>query len=482
MTDFFPQSLEEKNDPEPNFGDILQQGRMYSGGLERTVKFANSLEPDSPLIKRGSSDRSSFGLFLESALSAGTKELIGSPPSRDVERFRTENPIGALGSILAGVAPFFIAPQLGVVRAASMGLPGFARAISMADKMEKTGALFRAGAVREATIFAPLESARVVGSVLNPEEGSVGRTIHSAGTELAVLGGLGGTIGVLGPKLRHFRSSRLKSDLTAAEETTEFRVAKHIGPEFNRTASDQTKWAFLGEWEKKIQKTGAPEENAILEDLEQLRAIYNGRISSGRPPVNKGKDTTEHVAFLGNRDRTRRVESLFQPGKVGGRGATGIQAKVLRKNSHNVDAGYLGEMDGFATDAELKAATNSWEALTRSLRIGKIWQGFTQYPRKLVPTTPKAKIRLGEILRKDFTKVAENNWIAREHSEGLTIGVIRRPPATKGSVIERAAERVDPMSGDIFIFKTNTPSKWLKGASEVSDTNADIFLRTFQHS
>ncbi|MGW8181431.1 MAG: hypothetical protein ACWGQW_22100, partial [bacterium] len=81
----------------------LERQRIFSGGQD-----TNPLNPEGYLFNaQGRSNKSDGRLFLESALSASPfaplvpnallpdvkSEIFGSRPSRDVERFRAENPV-----------------------------------------------------------------------------------------------------------------------------------------------------------------------------------------------------------------------------------------------------------------------------------------------------------------------------------------------------------------------------------------------------
>jgi hypothetical protein len=457
--------------------DTILNRNVFSGGLDRHPNaqragdFLRKLDPPDP-------GRSNLGLFAESMWSAAVPEMFGSPPSRDTDRFRMEHPAAGMLSVVAGMAPFFITPALGPAKLLSAGIPGFTKALQAADKLALGGSLFKAGLVREATVFAPLEGIRVVGSALNPEEGSFGRTVKSAGTELAVLGGLGGVLGTLGPKLRHYSASRLKTANPEVMEARELAVAQHIGEQFNRSGPAQYKWEFLTAWRNQPKPPGAQSGGltAVEEHIDWLLPFYESEIKTGLAPLNPGKNTTRHVAFMGNSTRTKRIESLYEHGKNKAKGAKGILAKLIGRVNGE------GETQGWLTGALADSSVAAWEQVTKMAGVSKDWMGFTQFPRELLSSTAQAKVRLLQILHEDFTKVGANQWIAKEAPEGLTIG-IRRLPDTgmrgtkkiQGTFLDKAKSRVDPTAGRYFIFKTNRPSKWFKGASEVSDTNASVY-------
>lgn len=449
--------------------DTRQQNMIFSGGLDQA---SAAVSRDAMLANwEPQESRSSIGLFLESAFSAGTKELLGSSPARHIERYRAESPMGGLISHLAGVAPFFIAPQLGVVRGLSMGIPGFKAALGIAQKYQKTEQLFKAGVVREVTKFAPLEAARLAGSAVNPEEGAFKRTAQHVAIELPLLGILGGTVDALGPRLKHFTSQRLENVNADLIQAREFKIQKHVGPAFDRSASTQTKWEYLDLWEKNLAKGGEQlaGSNPVAKDVAIIKGLYEKEILTGGPAIKTtGKTATKYVANTGDATQTKAIESLFEAGTQGGRGAAGITAKTFNTLSKD-------NPQGWATPELARLSRDGFERLTKGLRIGKEWMGFTQYPRQLVLTSESAKGRLQEILRKHFKEVGPGEWRAREVSEGLWIGVKRVAPEAGGSTIERAAARVDPTSGQFYIFKTSRPSKWFKNAAAVSDTNSQVF-------
>jgi len=433
----------------------------FSGGLDispqsqRAGDFLRNLNPPQ--------QRSSFGLFLESALSAGTKELVGSRSSRHIERFRAEQPIAGTLSWLAGSLPFFMAPQLGIVRGLSAGIPGFTAALRTAGKLKDSGKLFRAAGLREATMFAPLEAGRIAGSALNPEEGSFKRGSISAASELAALGVFGGGIGFVGGKLKNLSFSRTKTSDPTNMLATELRVAQHVGQDFNRSAPIQTKWEFI----KEYKKTATPE-NKIFNDLDDLLAAYEHDIKFVEPPRNPQTNSTQFVAKLEDKRSTRRVDSLFVEGKEGARGAKGIIPRIFKTNNRN-------ETRGFKSTEETDASFAGFIELATQAGLKDSWQAVTQFPRELVSTGLKSKARLIQILREDFTRVSETEWRVREAASGLNIIVKRLEPVPSGNFLERAAQRVDPMSGRFYTWKTHSPTKWLGDASKVYETNAEAY-------
>ncbi len=438
-------------------GNSMQATNFFSGGLDP--------DPNDPIgqllnLSRPS-NRSSFGLFFESMISAGTKELFGSRPNTDIERYRSESPVGGVLSWLAGTAPFFIIPGTAVARGLAAGLPGITRAMMAAERLKNANHLFRAGVVREATIFAPFEAARVAGSLVNPEEGSTARAAASAATELALFGGIGGTFAALGPKLKAFKPERTRNVNSASDEAAEFRVAKHVGEKFDRKAPDQVKWEFLTEY-KKTQDAASP----IIKEVDDLVALYSNRIKIQEPPQNLIKNGTRYVAFLGTKAKTARVESLYKGGLAGG-------PKAILSRIMNVSK------NGFATIEEATRSLEGFEELAAVEGIKDTYKAITQFQRELIATSPKAKERLIKILQEDFTQVGTNEWLTREASDGLYIGIKRQPGFAAGEVagtqIERAKQMLDPFSGRFYIFKTNSPSKWFKSQSGVSETNASLY-------
>ncbi|MGW8181561.1 MAG: hypothetical protein ACWGQW_22760, partial [bacterium] len=329
--------------------------------------------------------------------------------------------------------------------------------------MKNAGSLFKAGALREATIFAPLEAARVAGSAFNPEEGSTFRTLSSAGSELAFLGVGAGALSSFGGRTARFKAERLRNTNSESEAAFEFEVAKHIGPAFDRNAPDQIKLAFMQE------NLGKYKDNPVITgQMERLIDSYKTNIKVAEPPPNPIKNGTRYVAFLGNKKNTLAVESLYQGGKEGGPKA------ILSKKLARSDTG-----EGtFKTIEELNAATAEWEEIARDAGLKDNWHTVTQYVRKLIPTSDKSKDRLIRTLtdlKGPFKQVEPNGWLARENSDGLYIGIKRLPHSPKGSYLERAKERLDPYSGNYYIFKTNSPTKWFPKASGVYETNAKAY-------
>jgi len=457
------------------------------GVKDQNSFFAGGLNPTGPMQRSGpylnldqGEPRDGFGLFMKSTLSSMLPEMVGSTPSREIERYRAENPVAGFTSHLLGAAPFFLIPSLGPAKLLSKGIPGFTKAMNYGRALTENNMLFRGGALREVTRFAPWEAARVGGSLLNPEEGATARTIQGAGSELLALGVLGGG-GTMFAARKNLGTSSLRTKDYAAMEAKEFRVATHIGPAFNRQAADQTKWDFVRRYLEEM----SPEvlqKSPIKNELESLLQLYERSIMYGKPkgpPRPKGAkaNVTRYVANMGSSGSTRRVESLFEEGVAGGRGAKGIQSKRSVVNAE-ASRSAAAVTDGFENSAEATLSEMGLRELATAAGLKKMWQSITQYPRELVLSSTKSKDRLKEILEADFVRVSDNEWMAQEVADGLTVVVKRLANKPAGrNFIERAAERVDPYSGRFYIFKTNSPSQWLKGASSSYNTSADVYTK-----
>ena len=121
----------------------------------------------------------SVSLFFQSAFSSGTKELIGGTPTEKIARFRSQNPVSGFFSHLVGSAPFFSIPFVGPGARALGFIPAVARSTVRAKALTEAGSPFLGGALRDVSLFAPLEAGRVGASLFSPEEGSFERTLTS---------------------------------------------------------------------------------------------------------------------------------------------------------------------------------------------------------------------------------------------------------------------------------------------------------------
>ena len=474
MTSDFTTIRAALRDEEPGFSPRESQQMLNAG---QTVSGAN---PDAPAVKLNIPDHSNAELFMASTLSSMTKEMFGSRPGREIEKFRTENPIAGGISWMLGATPFFMMPQMGAVKAASAVLPGFTKAMSLAEKLKSSGNYFRSGALAEATRFAPLETGRIAGSLFNPEEGSTPRTLASTTSELGFLGILGGAGSMMSARMKNLGFERLRAADDRMDAVREKAVSDHIGKGFDRTGPVQDKWETLNLWKNKKEFEQLP----IRLEIEELLARYESRIKNMEPPeVTKttnrvtdpktGKETadtvtarTRYVANMGSSAATKRVESLYEFGTATGRGAKGIMSKIMRLDAAPGMGGFFGDK---ATEA-LKASQAGWQAIVEKSGVAKGWQAITQFPRELQSGSVKSQERLMEILNKDFQQLSDDSWLAREAAEGLSIGVKRLPG--KGRRSPDGKFEMDRF----YIFKTNKPSKWFKESSEIHDTNARTFL------
>ena len=103
--------------------------------------------------------------FVQSAVSAGTQELIGINPGENIERWRMVNPVSGVFSELAGMAVPYTGWAKGM-RVAGAGIKGLGYFENTAKALEATNAArpFRASGRAEVPRFLAFSAGRRSGS------------------------------------------------------------------------------------------------------------------------------------------------------------------------------------------------------------------------------------------------------------------------------------------------------------------------------
>ncbi len=393
-------------------------------------------------------------LWLRSAFSAGTGELFGSSPPEEVARFRERNPIAGLTSQFAGDLPFYTIPFLGQGKLAfglAGKIPGIKSVLKSSESiLAKGGAPFFGGALREGSRIAPFELARVAGSLVNPEEGSFGRVAERSALNFAVVGLFGGGIN----KLASFSGTRFPTALSLEGEAN---IARVIGQDWNFSDPLQIKWRKLVGFQL------SQPASQVSNEVETFRRNIE-RLLFDEVPKN-GK----YVYPLPEKKRARIVQKLFE-GKnrrtKSGKPFGLASRKIVLDESEDAVEG------GIASAAEVVRLR---KLLEQDAPVG--YQAHTQYLRHLEPSAETARQATGrfqEVLKQDFVRVGPDEWVVREASEGLYIGVRRlRTPlvGAEGQVLK------GKFKDDYFLFKTTNPEDWFPAASGLNEANAKLFAR-----
>jgi hypothetical protein len=411
---------------------------------------------------------------------------------------------------MLGTAPFFLLPHTAIAagaRAAVAGgkaltaaqragqvysnLPLMGQALTKAAKLKEAGSIFNAGALREAAIFAPIETARLAGGAINQfafdEEGALKRTRNSAAADILGIGILGGGIAKLG-SFRGARSKQTGPFKSKAQESVEGRLSQAFGEKFDRNAPTQVNFDKL----TSMDRAGLPP--SVVADIETLigpNGFYNTNIRRQVPEAGKA-GAFRYVRPVQKTANRARWESLFHSAQTGVGSRTSGQVHPLKItiSDKGQTGGYTGsakEIVTLANGEEVNAfqrAESGWLQLTEDV---KDWQGFTQYPRKLElggKIGPGGVSAGEEQLLKVINKhrIADDGWMIKENSEGLNIIVKRIDPKTEGGTfanfLTKSAQRVgDTRDSQYYIFKTNKPGAFFPNVAETYESTANAFYR-----
>lgn len=343
---------------------------------------------------------SGLGAFLKSALSAGTRELIGLEPSLDTQLYRARNETGGLISNIAG----FLVPAVGVTSAVSK-IPRMARALQVVGNAERMAAApFVTRAQVEALRFAPFEVGRIAGSAAFGDHTS--DVAMEAAVNLAGAAGIGGVIGKMRAANRPMQG-----------ETDLGKVAKII-PDFDASAPPQIRTQTL-----RAAATTNPQEYEMF-----------GRIIRANTEEAFGQETAKKAVLSigGDKEATRTVNRLF---KVFGENEDALRARKLE----------LGP-NGFPNVLERQ------KVLTKA-GIGDVddFAGSTLYPRVLTAARESQAKTLERNFKGNFWGKADDWHYVREDGGNGMVVMAKKIEGKLG----------EAKTGDQWlVFKTAAPEKF----------------------
>jgi hypothetical protein len=347
-------------------------------------------------------------LFLESALSAGTKEMIGRDPSYEVSAWRQESPVAGPVSQFAGMVGPYAIPATGAYGTALKAIPFVGRGLKTAEVLQKTRPVL-GGAFREMSRYGPFELARTGVTAMS---GGDWQGVAKEGLFNYILaGGVGAGFGV-------FRGVA-QTPATLGVEAQ----ARRIDPTIDLNAPMQLR---LQKFRELLSRTDLDEDfarqlSARTRKLE--RVIAAQAVPAGRQPVQKMERSGAQQAL--NRIWAPRDDKLFliRP-PVMATAKTGWGKKAYQDVAQQMDF-YLPEH----------------------------WQEHAYLPRIVQPKGQRASGHLEGTLDRTLERIEPGLWVGRE-ADGMFI-VARR---MRDELLPDGAVRSHPER--VFITKTDLPGAW----------------------
>ena len=352
--------------------------------------------------------------FLESAISAGTKELVGADPDKDVRRYRAENPWLGTGSQIVGSLPYFAVPFTRAGIAATRALPLFGRGIRSGESLLSAGRPFLGNAVRDMSSMTAAEVGRlgVTAGIHGPMSEEVGEVASEALLEVAATGAISGTIG------------HLSKALPSSGRVTNFeKQVQGLDPSYELNAPPQVKMQKMSALTKTV------EDDGIKQELYRHIGAMSGEVR--RQNIPSGRSAIQTL-------------SEIKDGKnVAGR----LTRMMIPKNTKELEVRKLvkgKQAGGFAKDGEVKS-------IIQRAELPRAFEMHTYLPRygrvKTKEQARKFQNTLNE-LGSPITAGGRQMWLAREANEGAYV-MVRR--------VDDKTGRVE--AGDEFLtFKTDDPS------------------------
>lgn len=360
------------------------------------------------------------GLFFKSALLAGTTDLLGIDPSRDVIKFRAENPVGDVFSNIIGSAPFFVAPFLLPVKALS-AIPLAGRALKLGETLKAAGRPAIGRAVGEFARFLPFEAGRVaLGTGLGALRGEAGEAFEDTAT-LAAFDLI--TIPITAAAMtKVFRSFPAEGNLDAAVKKLQRRV------EIDTNTSRQKQLSDVVNMRVSFGDKATPEIAGLMDAAEEeLKILIRRETAVGR--------NVRGTIFLGRMQRQNvqslRLNSLFREDR--NRSRKLFQTKILEHTGE--------DPSGFATitdrDAALKLFPEGFER-------------HVQFPRVIITKDPRISQQLENTFNKSMKRFG-NTWYNREVGDGGYVMAKK--------VVGAGSDDIFKFTGNeqYILFKTNNP-------------------------
>jgi hypothetical protein len=380
--------------------------------------------------------------FTKSALWSAGPELIGMDIGQawpDIERWRLRNPGATLLSHLVGGVPTFVFPGPRLAGAVARGLPPLQKAFSVANDWQAAGKVFRAGALRETTRFTPLFGAQALGSVVAPQEGTVGRTAQMLAFEIPAFALFGGLGSVFANRVKGVDYPAGRRGEAAGFAGIEAKLAQETAYPINQPL--QSKHQFL----TGLLERGA-KDNATALQINPLRGLIDQAKLGLESQIIQEEFLKKPIRRLvQGLPLTNRLNALYTPGQ---------QSGVVTRQLESLDE--ASSLIGFNN-----------------------WFGVVQGPRLLETTSQKGSARIHSALA-DMQHIAKGTWMAEEGAEGAYV-ILKNIPGVRtpgtGGLLGLPAYTRDRW----LLLKTTQPQKFAEGGGSLHERLAEVFLKKDLH-
>jgi len=240
-------------------------------------------------------DRQEAG-FIQSAISAGGREMLGQDADRDIEEYRIDNPfLGAISQI-AGQVPYFALPWTRTGQAVARGIPGSGRLVREGDRAMAEGRTGSGLLQKELGTYGPLESGRTALTA------ATGGDVQDIATDAMVNVGVGALVaGGIG--------SAMRAPGVAETPGSRLNMYQRLDEEFDAGAPDQVQLRHLRRLQEREDLD--PETlQSISDDIQRLRAaIRDQDIPRGQIQEIEGTHK-DYARALDRRFRARETDHI----------------------------------------------------------------------------------------------------------------------------------------------------------------------------
>lgn len=356
--------------------------------------------------------------FLQSALRAGTSEMVGLPGEwtgdvRANEDWRQQNFVGSLASQILGSAPAYVAssllvPQVAAASGVARAVPGLARLFSAESLLARPMATTAGRAIVDTV---PVAAGRLA---LTPMlGGDFERVAASSALDLAGAGLLGGAFGFV----RGLRAGAYADDV---EQALSARIA-----DYNLSAPYQ----------------------------ERLDALLAARPNFTDPDTGTLMDRTiDSLRFSIRNQPARRADIGPLEGQAG--------EEAVKLTRDNIGRLFTGSRSA-NSQLEVKTLTrsssgfpdNAWEGEIAQLGLPQNWETTLQYPRWVRAKSAEEAARVQTNIRHHLEGVGDGWFVRREANQDLFV------------VARKLRGGDKPAPDDVwFVARTNAPARFIPGS------------------
>lgn len=352
-------------------------------GLERRKGF--SQEPESE-----GNPFDAIGSFVQSGFE-GTLEVFGRDPSREVERFRAENPIAGMASQLVG----FGVPFVGQYQAATR-IPSLARQVERMEDLA-SGPIGKELA-RETAIFAPLEVGRA-GISATAGDKTFEEAIKDSALSASIGLGAAGTIGVFRKAGRTVESAEgfLDSSNPIQQNIRQLDEQIRTGKTLDGKPLDEDQLTRIKDAKTQLRQAVRLQEGS--------RRIATDEKTGEREAV------FDFVSDLGEKEGTRQINRLFRQGN-----------RLVR-----------GPED-FKSNAEARS-------VLKNAGVPEGIESHVKFPRFVPLSTKSGKAAIKKAkskqagIRQHLERIDDDTFIGRETDDGLYV-VAKRTRVGEGQQVQ----------------------------------------------